>query len=443
LVRCRWIDAGAVGFLFGTLAGCHSGEHTFDVPEEDLSTLKAKAEEAVKNASGPLKSDSTDGGRVRMLSACGEAFLRAYSATDKLEHLSTAADVSLMLDAAQTDPGGWGTSVDVDAVPGDCTFDNNTSQGALRFLINLQEDLDEAWDKPSVVDRAWIATTRPGVALAVERGIEFFAEGQAETGGWPQSYSERQNHKTYHDYHIINDCIAIMMYTYNHLGGEEYLKIVNRAGDFIVESRIQMGDEQNKRVAWAQRYNLDMEPDSKNVCSSVTSRNMRTLADMYLVTGDTRYLDTARHARAWLERSELTQPPEDCPTNGTCPEEPMNQWALLYTSHDDRIPGDTGAYGIRDDIKYFESVRDRATTGRQEVVPTLEERSRQKLTREEHLEQLGSRARAARTAIAALERIAEERQWVDDADRQLEFVRYLNDLVDYLETCEALDPSAC
>ena len=83
----------------------------------------------------------------------GEVFLRAHRVTGKKEYLDLARNAGRALAWGQRQQGGWDHRVDVahltpgDASPdrksGHCTFDDDITQGATKFLMQLDEELDE------------------------------------------------------------------------------------------------------------------------------------------------------------------------------------------------------------------------------------------------------------------------------------------------------------
>ena len=437
--------------LVAVVAGC---AQTGDPQEIEVAA-------AMERAAAFMQSVSTNGGYVGILSlsdpahrygeafyesagpteiwvqppgtpSVGEAYLRAYLTTGDEQYLAAARDVGRALAWGQRLEGGWDHLVDVaaltpnavapDRVSGDCTFDDDISQGALRFLMNLDAVLDEAW-----LDNA--------VAL----GIGFFMESQYPNGAWPLWYPLRGG---YHDYYTFNDnttndCITIMMKIHERYGNQEYLDRVILGGDFIIASQIA------GQPGWAQQYNFLMEPDwgrafePPAVCSAATSRNIRTLVDISLHTGDERYLVPIPAAIAWLDTSELMD----------------NVWARFYEIGTNvPIYGDRdglihytfeeisqerrqgyswhGAYGVRSIIGYYEAV---VGAGIDACNASLDAQP----TQQELESQLQMRAGGAERAMAALD---SEGRWVN-ADGWLyieDFVRNFNELVDCLETYSAL-----
>jgi hypothetical protein len=240
----------------------------------------------------------------------GESFLRAYRVTGENSYLEAASDAAHALAWGQRAVGGWDHRVDVSHLQkgaekvirkdGNCAFDDNITQGALSFLIKLDECTDESW-----------------LTESIELGIGFMKKSQFENGAWPQWYPLRGG---YHDFYTfndnaINDCIRVMLEAHRAYGREDCLQTAKRGGDFIILS--QMPAPQS---GWAQQYSHDLKAawarsfEPPGICSAATSRNLRTLVDLYLYTKDEKFLAPIPKAIQWLEDSRISD----------------NTWARLY-----------------------------------------------------------------------------------------------------------------
>jgi len=265
--------------------------------------------------------------------AVGMAFLRAYEATGERQFLDGALAAARALAWGQLHSGGWYYYIDFGAPPrrplayrhlsrsaaarlrNYSTLDDDTTQSALSFLM--------------AVDR--VAKDAP-IHEAVELGLEALLKAQLPKGGWPQVFGRpppEQRYATYvriepdgtrtthkrptrywHYYTFndgaINDCVRVMLEAWRQYRQERYLEAARRAGDFIVLSQLSAPQQ-----GWAQQYDLEVRPEWARrfeppaVCSAVTARNVRTLVEIYLATGDERYLKPIPAAIEWLERSRL------------------------------------------------------------------------------------------------------------------------------------------
>ncbi|MGB2987035.1 MAG: pectate lyase [Phycisphaerae bacterium] len=235
--------------------------------------------------------------------AVGEVFLRAYRLTRDRTYLDAARNVGRCLAWAQRESGGWSYLADMKDFrrdfkrpprkPGACTFDDDTTQAAVTFLMHLDQVLDEPW-----------------LSDAVELGLKHVRLSQFSNGAWPQRYPLRGG---YHDYYtfndkVINSCIGVMLEAHELYRDNQCLHSARRGGDFMIASQLS-----RPRAGWAQQYSHDMKPaPARNfeplaVCSLVTARNITTLFDLYLYTGDRKYLDPIEPAIEWLEKSKLAK----------------------------------------------------------------------------------------------------------------------------------------
>lgn len=299
-----------------SINGGYAGIHSLDLKQRYGESLRQKA------------------GATRMwiqppgTPTVGEAYLRAFRSTGDKVFLDAAREVGGALAWAQNRHGGWTYLEDVAKVSKDfsrekrgdgrCVFDDNTSQAALSFLMNLDCDLDEAW-----------------LDEAVERGIGMMLSAQCDNGAWQQAYPQARGYSkdyTFND-NAMNDCLRVMLEAWAHYGDERCLKSAKRCGEFIIASQI---DE--PQAGWAQQYDEDLKPswarsfEPPGVCSAVTARNIRTLVDLYLKTRDERFLEPIPAAIEWLARSPIRK----------------NVWARLYEPKTNRP-----IYGDRDSKVHY------------------------------------------------------------------------------------------
>ena len=116
---------------------------------------------------------------------CGSS--QSFRVTGDDAYFSAARDAGRALAWGQRLAGGWDHRVDVAHLdPGDttaqrvrrnkgrCTFDDDISQGALTFLIELDD----------VVEEPWLTET-------AKLGIGHLLDSQFDNGSWPQWYPLR------------------------------------------------------------------------------------------------------------------------------------------------------------------------------------------------------------------------------------------------------------
>lgn len=272
--------------------------------------------------------------------AVGTAYLQAYEATRDSYYLDAAREVGRMLLRVQLRSGGWWYLAEFDPVARqswcyrlepDCrdddkasendfrnatTFDDNTTQAALAFLIRLDRALPER-------DQA--------LSEAVEYGLQKLRKAQYANGAWPFRLDKRSSAEvapsvrarypeewswTYvpirsrifystNDY-LMRNTIRLFLLAHKTYGKRGYLEAARRGGKFLLAAQLP-----EPQPGWAQQYNSDMEPiwgrkfEPPALASRETAGNIDALLDLYLYTGDEAWLRPTRPAITWLERSRL------------------------------------------------------------------------------------------------------------------------------------------
>jgi hypothetical protein len=228
------------------------------------------------------------------------------------------------------------------------TFDDNNTQSALRFLLAF---LDAATNAP--------AAEVSDIRSALDYGLTWMITAQYPNGAWPQRWDGRPHdpvkhpiqkaripeewphtwpHTNYGVYYTLNDgaqldCIETMLEAFHRLGDSRYLEAAKRGGDFLILAQLP-----EPQPGWAQQYNFDMEPawarafEPPAVCTSESATAMRTLVDLFVETGDPKYLEPIPAFLDWLKRSQL---------------EP-GRWARLY-----ELESNKPLYGDRDGLIHY------------------------------------------------------------------------------------------
>lgn len=293
----------------------------------------------------------------------GMAFLRAYEVTKDERYLCAAHAAGEALAWGQLESGGWTYMIDFDpqnrrsyrrAEKGQLseqqvakhrnvsTFDDDTTQNALRFLIALVEA---------------IPTKNEQIQSALDYGLQGLLRAQYPNGAWPQGYDGKRRETTndpgkratipkewsrtpdvkeYWWQYTFNDgamgdCIRTLLEAHERLKKPEYLEAARRGGDFILLAQLP-----NPQAGWAQQYNFAMEPawarrfEPPSVSSGESAGIIRTLVDLYVATGDEKYLKPIPPAIDWLKRSQT----------GT------NKWARFYELGSNKPLYFTKDYGL-------------------------------------------------------------------------------------------------
>lgn len=242
----------------------------------------------------------------------GLVFIEAYWRTKNPHFKHAAKGVAEALLYGQLQSGGWDYMIDFDLtqskrwayrqlqLPQDSlttgrnitTLDDNTTQEALRFLLNF-------------FHMAPSDSLERTVRYALNKMIEY----QYANGAWPQRFPT--SHDSYFHYYTfnddaINDCIDVMFHAWRILKDERYLTSAKRGLDFIIASQLP-----EPMAGWAQQYDLDMRPATARwfepaACEArVTSRNIRTLLDAYLIQQDSTLLRPIPAAIRWLQSARI------------------------------------------------------------------------------------------------------------------------------------------
>jgi len=295
----------------------------------------------------------------------GMTFLRAFEVTKDQRYLDAARGAARALARGQLESGGWEYSVDFDSKKfplcyrrtdkgkltaaeaaqrrNTTTFDDDNTQSALRFLMAFVE-----MDKKDA-----------DVCAALEYGLAKLIEAQYPNGAWPQRYDGKPRnpadfpvkraeypkdyprtcpkvnyagHYTFND-QSISDCVGVMLEAYHRYGKAEHLAAAKKAGDFMILAQLP-----EPQPAWAQQYNANMEPawarafEPPAITGGESVRVIRDLIELYLETGDDKYLKPIPPALAWYQRSALAP----------------NTWARYY-----ELETNKPIYGDRDGNIYY------------------------------------------------------------------------------------------
>jgi PelA/Pel-15E family pectate lyase len=248
----------------------------------------------------------------------GDLFLEMYEVTGDKSYLDYAKKAADALAYGQHPLGGWHYFVDFDKEGlqdwyknvasrfivgweeyrhyyGNCTFDDNTTQGATTFMLHLyMKTLDPAYLEP------------------LKRALNFILISQYPNGGWPQRFP--LHYEFVHDgladytsYYTLNDnamnnTIDVLLEAYKFFGDERYLEAAKRGGDFFMVSQGPEG-----KAAWTDQFDMNLQPawgrthEPASFQVRYTTSTIRELEKLFLYTGDKRYLRPIPGALDWIE----------------------------------------------------------------------------------------------------------------------------------------------
>jgi len=238
----------------------------------------------------------------------GEAFLAAYRATGDKAHLEAALAAGRCLAYGQLESGGWTYSIEfdpernrhhyhhLDQGTNTTTFDDDNTQSATRFLMRLDQYVDD-----------------PDITAAVERAIACFLKAQYRDGNWdgawPQRYPPPEKGygglPTFND-NTMGDCVKTMLLAADLYDRQDCLDAVKRCLEFYLRSQ-----QAPPQTTWAQQYDRELKPawarkfEPPAVTGGESVGNCQLLMDMYERFGDPRHLDAVGKAVDWFRRSRI------------------------------------------------------------------------------------------------------------------------------------------
>jgi PelA/Pel-15E family pectate lyase len=221
-------------------------------------------------------------------------YLRAGQVLNKPRWITVAGEAHEALCRLQSAEGGFPHEGPPEAGQSkQASFDDGVTTRTLDFLIDWWHYTNDSTDR-----------------VAVERVGAFILTSQyAKTGGWPQSFPVPSNYGrciTFNDGNFSN-IITALFKLYRETGDMHYRAAAHRGGECIL--RLQGGDGQS---IWAQQYDPDtlkpawarkFEPPGYTPAES--SRVCDTLIELFVETGDNRYIESLGRALKWYETHQL------------------------------------------------------------------------------------------------------------------------------------------
>ncbi|MBI97124.1 MAG: hypothetical protein CMO78_01025 [Verrucomicrobiales bacterium] len=312
--------------------------------------------------------------------AVGMALLEAYQRTGGKALLDHALAAGAALAAAQLPSGGWDYRFDFSDPQRSkrrniSTFDDDTTQSCLRYLLALGEVAKGNSPREQAIRNAR------------DLGLRKLLEAQYPNGAWPQRYDGMPkaaknfpvlkarypkswprnypkanyiNHYTFND-NSHRDCVLLALQAHRVTGALKFLLAARRGGDFILLA--QMPEPQ---PAWAQQYNARMEPawarrfEPASITGGESVGACRTLIDLYLATGDAKYLRAVDAAVKWYRRSAIA-PDKWARFYELQTNRPLyftKEYKLTYSDAD--LPTHysfQSSYGVERMIRYYEAVK--------------------------------------------------------------------------------------
>lgn len=388
----------------------------------------------------------------------GLAILRAYQATGDEVFLKAARDAAGALIKSQLASGGWDSDFDFDPEKakkyhlrsqldaGDketgkrrnsSTLDDNKTQSALLFLLEMTHE-------PACKDDAELKR-------CTKIAMDALLAAQAPIGAWPQQFSGPADAASpvlkasypaewsrtfpkvnYTGFYTLNDGnlerIAHLLFrAYELEKDERYLTALKKLGEFLLLA--QMPEPQ---PVWAMQYDHDMHPawarkfEPPSVTAYESLGALEVLHQLWVLTGDEKYLAPVQPALAWFERSKL----------------PDGNYARFY-----ELKTNKPLFFVKDSYEltyddsnmpthysFKDNRQDDIDTFKKKLAQSREEQQK-KLAGPQTPKEWASRAKgAASKARRAADSLDSEGRWLkDDQIDSGEFVKNLNAMTYYVE----------
>lgn len=359
----------------------------------------------------------------------GEAYLRAWKATGEDFLLECAQAAARALVRGQLESGGWDYLVEfdpalrprwnyrLDPAPRGrnvSTYDDDTTQSAVRFLLRLvtaRDDIETRLAAEYALESAWNAQHPNGA---------FSQRFPLPESGYARWYTFNDN--------LMAQWIQTMIQAWGQLQDERAFRCAERVGDFILLSQLP-----EPHPVWAQQYDFEMQPawarrfEPPAACSSESVNVIRALIQVWILTGDGKYLEPIPPAIEWFNRSVI-RPNTWARFYELGTNRPLyftSTYELVYTDHD--LPAHysfQGSYGVAGMIREYEEMR---RIGLEEA--------RERRTRPLTPEQKAARRRALEPRVASLiETLDEQGRWLRNGRIECSvFVTNMATLSEYLE----------
>ena len=284
--------------------------------------------------------------------AIGLAMLNAWKAAGDRLFLQGAKEAAQALIWCQLASGGWDSDFDFDPRRanryhfrrdieagdterghrhGSSTLDDEKTESALHFLLEL----------------AHTDACRDDAALksALKFGLDGLLAAQAPNGGWGQHYDGPADpaapvvkaklpaewphiwpNVDYTRFYTLNDgnllaVMRLLLRAHELEKDDRFLAAAKKLGGFLLLAQLP-----EPQPAWAQQYNEEMIPawarkfEPPAVSSLESASAVDALIDLWLVTGEDKWIKTLPPAIAWLEKTRL----------------PDGRWARFYELNTDK-----------------------------------------------------------------------------------------------------------
>ena len=267
----------------------------------------------------------------------GMRYLEAYEATEDTLFLNGAIEACRALAWGQLESGGWDHRIEFDPEASKKWYyrrdieSGDLQKGRRRNSSSLDDDVSQSSLRLLMRTDKVLSFKNKEIHHAAMYCLESILKVQYPNGAWPQWFTEPPDPKlfpvkkaqypagwsrvfpgeSYSDFYTFNDnsmadVVTTMIEAYGIYGDEKYINAAKKCGDFII-----MAQMPEPQPAWAQQYNINMEPswarkfEPPSVSGYESFGAMNTLLELYLNTGDKKYLEPIPKALKWAKSSLL------------------------------------------------------------------------------------------------------------------------------------------
>ncbi|MCA9138440.1 MAG: pectic acid lyase [Planctomycetales bacterium] len=264
----------------------------------------------------------------------GQAFVKLYLATGDNQFLDAALRAAESLRRGQMRSGGWQAMVEFEPErrkrwayrtdppsrneKDQSSLDDNKTQSAIRFLIQLDKALE--FKNASIHE----------MTVGALDGL--ISKGQFSGGGFPQVWTDQRppqddtaklqasyphswpreypGHNQYWSRYTLNDHLARDLMSVLFLAEQVYGESRYRESALKFADSLLAAQMPNPQPAWAQQYNTDMQPiwarkfEPPAITTAESFGVIETLMTVYRETGDKKYIDVIPPALDYLESCE-------------------------------------------------------------------------------------------------------------------------------------------
>jgi len=259
----------------------------------------------------------------------GMAYLKAYEATGDKFYLDAATDAAEALIYGQLQSGGWSNCIDFDPNGSEIalyrngkghgknnsSLDDGQTQSAIRLLVLA--DKAHGFEHKKIHKSTLFALDSVLAAQFLNGAFPQVWTGPVEKqpvikASYPDyNWRTEGRIKNYWNMYTLNDNVPgyvtqTLINAYKVYRDEIYMEALKRLGDFLLLA--QMPEPQ---PAWAQQYNYKMNPiwarkfEPAAISGDKSQEVMETLMEIYVATGQSKYLEPIPRALAYLNRSLL------------------------------------------------------------------------------------------------------------------------------------------